>query len=115
MNTEQSAAVDTKTFAIGVLAVTACVLFVGFLFVSQQPAGATGMNDRGGDYVLLTQQISATTEAVVVVDAAAKQMIVYAFDYNNKTLEILQRTGLDQLPKPRDRAPAEQPERRQRQ
>jgi hypothetical protein len=115
MNTAHSATVDTRTFAIGILAVTACVLFVGFLFLSQQPACATGMNDRGGDYVMLTQQISTTNEAVVVVDAAAKQMIVYTFDYNNKTLEILQRTALNQLPKPRDRAPAEQPEPRRRQ
>ena len=114
MNTAHSPAVDAKTFTIGVLAITACVLFVGFLFLSQQPAYGLGMNDRGGDYIMLTQQMSTTTEAVVVVDAAAKQMIIYAFDYNNKTMEIVRQVPLDQLPKPRDRAPVEPTDRRKR-
>ena len=114
MTTPHNLPLDAKTFAIGVLSVTACVLLVGFLLTAQQPAYAIGTSDRGGDYVMLTQQISTTTEAVVVVDAAAKQMLLYAFDYNTKTLEILKQVPLDQLQKPRDRAPAEPPERRKR-
>lgn len=91
------------TLASGALALTACALFVALIFVAQPTAQAIGMNDCGGDYIMLTQQLSSTTEGVVVIDAAAKQMIIYAFDYNTKTLEILRQVPLDQLPKPRDR------------
>ena len=91
--------IEPKTFAIGVLSVTACVLFVGLILVSQPPACATGMNDRGGDYVMLTQQLSSNSEALVVIDAATKQMIVYEYDYNDRSLDILRRMNLDELPK----------------
>lgn len=93
---------DARLFAIGVLSITAGVLFVGFMLVTQQPAYAIGMNDRSGDYILATQQLSTTSEGVVVVDAAAKRLIVYEFDYNNKVLNIVRQIPLDQLPKPRE-------------
>lgn len=101
---------DAKTFAIGILSVTACVLFVGLVLFIQTPAQAIGMNDRGGDYIMLTQQISNTAEAIVVIDAAAKRMILYGFDYNNKQLDIIRQVWLDQLPKPPP--PLEPPARR---
>ncbi len=105
---QTSNGLDKRTFAIGVLSVTACVLFVGLMLVGYQPAYGTGMNDRGGDYILVTQQISNTNEAIVVIDAAAQTMIVYNFDYNNKRLEILERIPLSEMPK---RNPAIAPER----
>lgn len=101
--------IDGKTFGIGVLSVTACILFVGLMLLLTQPARpahAIGMNDRGGDYIMLTQQLSNSSEGIVVIDAAAKRMIVYAFDYNNRVLEIVQRVPLHRLPKPRDDEPA---------
>lgn len=112
MHTTNQSAIDGQTFAIGVLSVTACVLFVGLLFVSQQPALGFGMNDRGGDYIMLTQIVSSSAETVDVIDAAAKQMIIYQFSYNNKELEILRQVPLDQLPKPRDREAPAKPARR---
>ncbi len=116
MSTNQPMPLDAKVFAIGVLGITACVLFVGLILISQQPTYATGMNDRGGDYIMLTQQLSTTTEGIVVIDAAAKQLIVYDFDYNNRSLEILRRVYLDQLPRPRategEQVPAPTPKRR---
>jgi hypothetical protein len=105
---------DGKAFAIGVLSVTACILLVGFLLVSQTPAYAIGMNDRGGDYILLTQQRSTTSEAVVLIDAAAKRMIIYEFDYNKRTLDLLRTVPLDQLPKPRTRESDQPPSDRRR-
>lgn len=114
MSATPSRPLDARTFAIGVLGITACVLFVGLILIAQQPAYAIGMNDRGGDYIMLTQQLSTTTEGVAVVDAAAKQVVIYSFDYNNRSLEILRRIYLDQLPKPRatDTEPPPVPRRR---
>jgi hypothetical protein len=108
MNHTASVAINGKTLAIGVLTVTACIFFVGLILVSQPPAYAIGQLDRGGDYIMLTQQLSTTTEGIVVIDAAAKQMIVYQYDYNNRSLDILKRVYLDQLPKPNRPAETEQ-------
>jgi hypothetical protein len=105
MNQSPSTTLDAKLFAIGVLSITAGVLFVGLMLMSQQPAYAIGMNDRSGDYILATQQLSTTSEGVVVVDSAAKRAIIYEFDYNNKAFNILRQIALDQLPKPRDNEP----------
>jgi hypothetical protein len=106
MNANQTQAIDGKTFAIGVLTVTACILFIGFLLVGNaaiRPAYGFAMNDRGGDYILMTQQLSNSNESLVVIDAAAKRMIVYVFDYNDKALEILTPpVDLSQMPKPSD-------------
>lgn len=108
MSTNHPITLDGKTFGIGVLGVTACILFVGLMLLPGQPpvqpAYGIGQNDRGGDYILVTQQISigtATKEGLVVIDAAAKQLIIYAFDISRKELDIIAQVPLDQLPKPR--------------
>lgn len=92
---------DARTFAIGILSVTACVLFVGLVLVISSPrqALATGQSDRGGDYIMITQQLSNSLEGIVVIDAAAKQLNLYALDDNFKKFQVLQRGfPLDQLP-----------------
>ena len=97
--------IDGKTFAIGVLTITACILFVGFLLLSMQPstAYAIGQNDRGGDYILLTQQLTSSQEGVIVVDAAAKKLILYGFDYTKKGLRVVDGFSLTRLRTPRVR------------
>ena len=76
--------VDGRTFAIGILSVTACVLLVGYLLLAMQPAPAyaTGQVDRGGDYILATQQLSNSQEGVIVIDTAARRMSLYILDMN---------------------------------
>lgn len=91
---------DGKIFAIGVLAVTATVLFVGLMMLITRPAYAIGLSDQAGDYKMLTQQVSRSKELVVVLDSAAKQAILYDFDYSNKRLEIAEYIPLDNAPKP---------------
>lgn len=101
MNTPQTT-IDAKTFAIGFLSITACILFVGLLLVTMQPAHAIGQLDRGGDYIMLTQQLSNSQEGVLIIDAAARQMTLYAFNGANRQLQILhQNIPLDELPRPR--------------
>ncbi len=100
MTCEKSGQLDGKTFAIGILAVTACVLFVGFLLVSNQPAQAFGQLDRAGDYKMLTQRLVTNRDVLVVADSAAKRVIFYDYDYSRKALEIVTTLPLDELPKP---------------
>ncbi len=110
-----TAAVDARTFAVGVLSVTACVLFVGLILLAaapQQLAQAAGQNDRAGDYIMVTQQVSESTEVVGVIDVAARQMIYYIFDPNRETIEFVARVPLDQMPTPHPREPEPRPRRR---
>jgi hypothetical protein len=96
------APLDGKTFAIGALGVTAVVLFVGFLLVTltPRPAYAIGQSDRGGDYVMITQQVSNSTEVVCIIDAAVKRMNVYAVQESARSIRLIQsNVPLDALPK----------------
>lgn len=99
MTHENSRPLDTQTFTIGVLSVTACVLFVGLILAISQPkaAYAIGQSDRAGDYIMITQQLTTSQEGVVVVDGAADRLILYAFDFNNKRLEMLDGLELARL------------------
>ena len=98
MNTTQSV-IDTKTFAIGILGITACILFVGLLLVTMQPAYGIGQTDRGGDYIMLTQQLTNSQEGVIIIDAASRQMTLYALNHRNKQLQIIHpNIDLNQLP-----------------
>lgn len=94
-------AVDGKNFTIGVLAVTATILFVGFLLVTRTPrsAQAIGHLDRQDDYIIMTHQISNSREQLFVVDAAVKTAIVYELR-NKRDFNIVQRIPLDRLPLP---------------
>jgi hypothetical protein len=93
---------DGRNLAIGVLSITACTLFVGFLLVTtlSSPAHAIGTSDRSGDYIIVTQQLSDSQEAVVILDAAAKRLLLYGYDYNRKQLLPLSGFQLDQLRTP---------------
>jgi len=97
----QSQVLDQKTFAIGVLSITACVRFVGFLLgtLTPQPATAANMNDRAGDYIMVTQQLSSSREAVLVMDTASKQMLSYILDMTGpqRQLVLLERVSFDLL------------------
>jgi len=100
VSAHDSKGLDPRTYAIGVLTITAVVLFVGFLLVIQQPAQALSSMDHAADYKLLTQHISSTKELLIVVDSAAKQALIYDFDYSTKRLEIAADIPLDLMPKP---------------
>ncbi len=105
MSSPNSSLNDPQNLAIAVLSLTAGIMLVALLLIRQPAAQAIGMVDRAGDYIIAPQQLSSTSEAIAVIDAAAKQMLIYEFDYNNKNLQILSRVPLDQLPKPALRSP----------
>jgi ethanolamine utilization microcompartment shell protein EutS len=105
MNTTRTT-IDEKTFAIGILTVTACILLAALLLITMQPAYAIGQLDRGGDYIMLTQQLSNSQEGVIIIDAASRQMTLYAFNGANRQLQLLhQNIPLDQMPGARRNEP----------
>jgi hypothetical protein len=102
---------DTRTFAIGVLSITACILFVGLLMLTMQPPPAYGIGqtDRAGDYMMVTQQLTNSQEGVIIVDAASRQMTLYALNGSNKQLQVLHANiPLDAMSRPPG-VPARQP------
>jgi len=80
---------DNKHLAIGVLSITATILFAAFLIVTIIPApyaSAIGQTDRGGDYIVVTGQFSNSTEQVYVTDAAANRLHSYSFDWGRRQI-----------------------------
>ena len=90
--------VDSKNFTIGVLSVTAVVLFVGLVVLNQLPAAhAFGQTAAGGDYVISTAQYSNSLEVLCILDAAESKMIAYAYDANRKRIEQVAGFDLQRL------------------
>lgn len=106
---------DATTFAIGLLCVTAVVLFVGLMFVATPTAQALGQGDRGGDYRMLTMQYSNSREALIVTDGAARKMLIYTFDINRNQLEMAENIPLDMAPRPSNQNQPGQPGNQPRQ
>ena len=101
----------TKDFAIGVLSVTAVILFTGLVLLHTmlpQQAMAIGQNASSGDYLVTTSQLDDTAELVCVVDAALQRMNVYGFNPQAGQIELIQQIDLQPLQR------LGQPERRQR-
>lgn len=83
---------DTKNFAIGVLGVTATILFVGLVIlqtVAAPTAMAAGQNDRGGDYIMVTGQIDGAAEFLYVLDTQVPSLAAYRYDTNTGALAIM--------------------------
>lgn len=91
---------DTRNFIIGILSVTATILFVGLVLVStltSSPALAFGQNDRGGDYVVATGQLDRAVELLYVLDAAVPSLAIYRFDPNRGGLILDDAQNLGRL------------------
>ena len=80
---------NTKNFAIGVLSITATLLFVGLVLIhalSTPTAQAVAQNARGGDYLIATGQLDAAVEVLFVLDAAVPSMAVYQYNVARRAL-----------------------------
>ena len=87
---------DSKNMIIGVLSVTAVVLFSTLVLVhtSQHSTALADTTDRGGDYVLTTGAFSDTDEALYVLDGFADQLNVYQYDPNRNRILLYDRKDL---------------------
>jgi hypothetical protein len=92
--------VDNRSLTIGVLSITACVLFVGLILTLAQPKPAYGIGqiDRTGDYIMLTQQVTNSQELCVIIDSASRQMALYAYNSSNRQIQLLQNIQLSDMP-----------------
>ena len=95
VNNQPGPAIDSKDFAIGILSITATILFVGVILIAVQPEPvlASGMSASGGDYVMTVgQAASVDEEYVYVLDSPAEKMIVYRFHPGTQQVECARRS-----------------------
>lgn len=86
---DEGGAVDSRNLAIGVLSTTAVILFVGLVLLQTRPtpAYASGMADRGGDYILITGELWDREELLYLIDAREQRLLTYKYDLNRKTIK----------------------------
>jgi hypothetical protein len=83
----------SKDLAIGILSVTATILFCTLLvvnLVSPQPAMGYGQNATGGEYLVATSQLNEGVELLCIFDTGAERMNIYVFNPQVGQIEMLQ-------------------------
>ena len=78
---------DNKSFAIGVLTVTAAILLTALLLVGGEHSGPAyaDVTSRAGDYVMATGFTTKTEEILFVIDGSTHQLNAYRL-VNNRQL-----------------------------
>jgi hypothetical protein len=77
---------QNKTFAIGILSLTAVVLAVANLFLTPEPAHAIfAVRDR--DYTLVTARTTSGADALWVLDSRSGQIAVLTYDPQTRTVK----------------------------
>ena len=79
---------DKKTFTIGILTVTAVIMFVAQLLPSRQTARARRRYRRHRDYQLVTSRLAQGGEALYVVDARTGMMAVFTWDPTARSVKL---------------------------
>lgn len=77
---------DRKTLAIGVLSVTAVVLFVAQFLPVQKAEAAFSIRDR--DYSVVTARVQQGGEGLYVVDNRSGLIAVYTWDATARTVRL---------------------------
>lgn len=91
---------NSKDLAIGVLSVTAVILFAAIIIVQSvapSSAMAYAQNGGAGDFLLTTAQLDDTAELVIAVDAFSQRMNVYGFNVQLGQIELIQQIDLTPL------------------
>lgn len=104
--------VDGRHFAIGVLTMTAVILLVGNILVSQESSRAygSGMTSSGGDYILTTGRVQSVPaqnpeELLYVIDTSASRLVAYAFDAQSHKLKPTSHFDLKDMAKQGEKKP----------
>jgi len=91
---------NTKDLAIGILSVTAVILFSALIIVQNvaPPAAlAYGETSSSGDFIVTTAQLDDTAELVFILEAAQQKMNVYGFNVPAGQIELVQQIDLAPL------------------
>ena len=84
--------IDKKTFTIGVLSVTALILFIANLSLPQPAVAEVAVKDR--DYTAVTGRTTKGGDALFLTDNRSGMMAVFVYDPNRRTLRALDARSL---------------------
>jgi hypothetical protein len=76
---------DTKTFSIGILSITAVILFVANLIVPQQQAAAQ-ITVKDSGYSVATSRVQTGGDGLYIVDNGTGLMAVFTWDPASRTV-----------------------------
>jgi hypothetical protein len=80
---------DNKTFGIGILSLTALILFIAqFIPVRSNSAAFGSETISGRDYQLVTARIAQGGEALYVVDNKSGLGAVFSWDPNSRSVAL---------------------------
>ncbi|HNO79785.1 MAG TPA: hypothetical protein PKN33_17190 [Phycisphaerae bacterium] len=90
---------NAKNISIGVLSITAVILFVGIILVSSpaaQPAYAGNVSSYGGDFTVTIGRVTRDAELIYLVDNTTERLIVYGLQRKTGKCAILDQSELSQ-------------------
>lgn len=93
---------QSRNLAIGVLSITAVILFVGLIIVSVMPrtAVASDVSSYGGDFTITVGRVTRDTEVLYVLDNVTQRLLVYGISRKNGAVDILDGADLAGLTPP---------------
>ena len=77
---------DKRTFTIGMLSLTAVLLFVANLVMPPRVMADQSIKDR--DYQAVTARVQANDEGLYVLDNRSGQMALFVYDPNRRGLAL---------------------------
>lgn len=80
--------IDNKTFAIGMLGLSALVMAVAHLVVSQPQPAFAGETVQNRDYQVVTARIQGGGEALYVSDNRTGQVAVFTYDPASRSVVV---------------------------
>ena len=89
-----------KDLAIGILSVTAVVMFVALVLLhvlSPQPAWAGAQSASAGPYVVSTQRMDDNSELLVIMNTSVQTMNYYIFNNATRRIDLLQTIDVQDL------------------
>jgi len=77
---------DRKTFSIGILSITACLLFIAQFMPLRTAHAATAVKDR--DYQIVTARVQQGGEGLYITDQRTGQIAVFTWDVAARTVKL---------------------------
>ena len=79
---------DKKTFSIGILSLTAIILFIAQFIPMRQMAAVAADSIHDRDYQLVTAKVAQGGEGLYVVDGKTGLMAVFTWDATSRSVKL---------------------------
>jgi len=88
---------DRKTFSIGILSLTALILFIACLIPAKPAQGEFAVKDSASRLQLVTVTSQKGGNALYLIDPVGGKILVLGYDANTKDLRAIAATTLDKV------------------